>query len=172
MEPMPSQRLSSIIRPRLSPSLQSRRLLPAVFQGVTLHGRHYKPGAEGTDTGKASPDNTSESAATPGDYSPVRTEVCSAKKYRAFASLNPGLLQHNARGHPEAKPGATGVISNGGRTGDATLPKTGTAVVSAEIIKAIREQGTAHLAAAGNPTAMASFINNPELSIYGLCRGY
>ena len=36
----------------------------------------------------------------------------------------------------------------------------------------IREQGTAHLAAAGNPTAMASFINNPELSIYGLCRGY
>lgn len=38
--------------------------------------------------------------------------------------------------------------------------------------EAIREQGTAHLAAAGNPTAMASFINNPELSIYGLCRGY
>ena len=39
-----------------------------------------QPGAEETDTGKASPDNTSESAATPGDYSPVRTEVCSAKK--------------------------------------------------------------------------------------------
>ena len=59
-----------------------------------------------------------------------------------------------------------------GRTVDASRSKTGAAVVSADMSEAIREQGTPHLAAAGNPTAMASFINNPELSIYGLCRGY
>ena len=31
-----------------------------------LYLAHQQPGAEGTDVGKANPDNTSESAATPG----------------------------------------------------------------------------------------------------------
>jgi len=97
---------------------------------------HQQPGDPGTDAGKANPDNTSESAFTPATTARLGLRSALLKKRRALASLNPGLLQHNAHGHPEAKPGAAGVTFNGGRTVDASRSKTGAAVVSADMSEA------------------------------------